>query len=160
MKAPIISFRSSKSPFSITTELTSSTKSSVAMLFRQKFQIGNSSLFSVCRKHDSFKCLESTIDFDSSRCSKSFLSETTDLTLPTNFSLWNSKFLEELTSGEPGCFCLDLNLGKPTCLKVPVLLFYRVRCSNSLFPKTRGLNPRELVTKNLLLVMNCSVEEI
>ena len=134
-------------------------RSSVAMLFRQKFQFENGS-FSVCRNHDSFKCPESTIGFDPSRCSKSFLSVTTDMTFPISFSLGSSKIVEELTNGEPCCCCLDQNLGKLTSLKVLLLLLYRVQCSNSLFPITRGFIPLELVIKNLLLVLSCSVEEI
>ena len=47
MKAPTNSFRTSKSPFSITTELTPSIISSAAMLFKQNFQIENGRLFSM-----------------------------------------------------------------------------------------------------------------
>ena len=61
--------------------------------------------FSVCRYHDSFKCPESTIDTDPSRCLKLFFSVTADSTFPTNFSLWSSKILEVLTSREPCCCC-------------------------------------------------------
>ena len=115
-------------------------------------------LLSVCRNHGSFKCPESTIDIDPSRCSNSILSVTTELTFPTNFSLGSSKIEEALTSGEPRCCCLDENLDKLTSLKVLLLLFCRVRYSNSIIPITRGFILLELVTKNLLLVMSCSVE--
>ena len=158
MKAPTISFRTSKSPFSITTELTSSIISSAAMFSSRIFNL-KTVVYSVCWDHDSFKCPGSTIDIDPSRCSKTFLTVTTDSTFPTNFSLGSSKNVEELTTGEPCCCCLDQNLGKLTSLKVLLLLFYRVHCSNSIFPTTRGFIPLELLTKNLLLVMNCPVEE-
>ena len=92
MKAPTLLFRSSKSPFSITTGMT---------FLGRKFNL-EVVPFSVCRNHDSFKCPQSTIDFVSIGCSKTFLTVTTDSTFPTNFSLGSSKNVEELTSGNLG----------------------------------------------------------